>query len=85
MLQSPQPLALMISDVGLPGMNGRQLAEVARTLRENLQVLFITGYAETAMAQDDFLAPGMQLISKPFELSQLQARVTQMLDKQSCG
>lgn len=84
-LQSPQPLALMISDVELPGMNGRQLAEVARTLRENLQVLFITGYAETAMAQDDFLAPGMQLISKPFELSQLQARVTQMLDKQTCG
>lgn len=69
----------MVSDVGLPGMNGRQLAEIARKLRPGLQVLFITGYAETAMARDDFLAPGMQVISKPFELSQLHTRVAQML------
>lgn len=79
LLHASQPIALMVSDVGLPGMNGRQLAEIARKLRPGLQVLFITGYAETAMARDDFLAPGMQLISKPFELSQLHTRVAQML------
>ncbi|MFG0634784.1 ATP-binding protein [Pseudomonas sp. xss_2] len=80
-LHSPRPLALLISDVGLPGMNGRQLAEIARQLRPDLPVLFITGYAETAMAREDFLAPGMQLICKPFELSHLQQRVARMLGK----
>ncbi|MEG9625420.1 hybrid sensor histidine kinase/response regulator [Pseudomonas sp. HMSC08G10] len=79
LLNSPRQFALLISDVGLPGMNGRQLAQIARKRRPGLQVLFITGYAETAMARDDFLDPGMQLICKPFELSQLQARVMQML------
>ena len=79
LLERPQPFALMVSDVGLPGMSGRQLAQIARKRQPELQVLFITGYAETAMARDDFLEPGMQLISKPFELCQLRARVAHML------
>lgn len=78
-LRSSQAVDLLLSDVGLPGMNGRQLAEIARTLRPQLPVLFITGYAETAMAREAFLAPGMQLICKPFELKQLQDQVAQML------
>ncbi|CAM4025796.1 Blue-light-activated protein [Pseudomonas reidholzensis] len=81
-LQSPQPIALLISDVGLPGMNGRQLAEIARKLRPDLPVLFITGYAETAMAREDFLEAGMQLICKPFELGHLQEQVARILGKQ---
>ncbi len=80
-LRSTQPVDLLISDVGLPGMNGRQLAEIARNLRPRLPVLFITGYAETAMAREGFLEAGMHLISKPFELKQLQAQVTQILGK----
>lgn len=80
-LRSEQSVDLLISDVGLPGMNGRQLAEIARTLRPGLAVLFITGYAETAMAREGFLAPGMQLICKPFELKALQQQVAQMLGK----
>jgi CheY-like chemotaxis protein len=47
-LASDQRIDLMISDVGLPGMNGRQLAEVARKHRPKLPILFITGYAEMA-------------------------------------
>jgi signal transduction histidine kinase/ActR/RegA family two-component response regulator len=84
-LHSPRPLALLISDVGLPGMNGRQLAEIAQQLRPDLPVLFITGYAETAMARENFLGPGMQLICKPFELNHLQQRVAGMLGKRSSG
>lgn len=80
-LHSTQPIALMISDVGLPGMNGRQLAEIARKLRPDLPVLFITGYAETAMARKEFLGPGMQLMCKPFELKQVQERVAGILGK----
>lgn len=80
-LRSAQPVDLLITDVGLPGMNGRQLAEIARSLRPRLPVLFITGYAETAMAREGFLGADMHLICKPFELQQLQARVTQILGK----
>nr|WP_225932863.1 response regulator [Pseudomonas oryzicola] len=78
-LRSSQPVDLLLTDVGLPGMNGRQLAEIARNLRPRLPILFITGYAETAMARDGFLEAGMYLMGKPFELQQLQALVKQIL------
>lgn len=78
-LRSAHPVDLLVSDVGLPGMNGRQLAEIARSLRPRLPVLFITGYAETAMSREGFLATGMHLICKPFELKALQAQVAQIL------
>ncbi|MDD0976981.1 ATP-binding protein [Pseudomonas fontis] len=79
LLRAPERIDLLISDVGLPGMNGRQLAEIARTLRPGLKVLFITGYAENATARMSFLDPGMQMISKPFSFSQLASKVAQML------
>lgn len=78
-LRASQPIDLLISDVGLPGMNGRQLAEIARSLRPRLPVLFITGYAETAMAREGFLGCDMHLICKPFELRQLQEQVAMIL------
>ncbi|WP_164555379.1 response regulator, partial [Pseudomonas viridiflava] len=65
-IESGQRIDLMISDVGLPGMNGRQLAEIGRQIRPDLKVLFITGYAEHAAVRGGFLDPGMQLITKPF-------------------
>jgi len=70
---------LMISDVGLPGMNGRQLAEVARDLIPDLKVLFITGYAANAVNKSAFLADGMDMISKPFDLEQLARKIRAML------
>ena len=79
LLRSRTPIDLLVSDVGLPGMNGRQLAEVARTLRPGLKVLFITGYAENATARMGFLDPGMQMINKPFKFTQLTRKVAQML------
>ncbi|MDD2058028.1 ATP-binding protein [Pseudomonas sp. GD03860] len=81
LLRSDTAVMLLVSDVGLPGMNGRQLAEIARKLRPGLRVLFITGYAENALARGGYLDPGMQMISKPFEFSQLTAKVAQMLGK----
>ncbi len=77
-LQSGEPLDLLISDVGLPGMNGRQLADVARQLRPGLRVLFMTGYAEQA-ASSGFLDSGMDLISKPFTIELLASRIRGML------
>ncbi|WP_166367270.1 ATP-binding protein [Pseudomonas akapageensis] len=79
-LESAQHIDLMISDVGLPGMNGRQLAEIGRQLRPGLKVLFITGYAEHAEVRAGFLEPGMQMISKPFAFELLSAKVREMIE-----
>lgn len=78
-LQSSQRIDLLISDVGLPGMNGRQLAEIGRQVRPGLRVLFITGYAEHAAVRGGFLDPGMQMITKPFTFDLLTAKVREMI------
>ncbi|KPC25581.1 PAS-like protein [Pseudomonas syringae pv. cilantro] len=79
-LESGQRIDLLISDVGLPGMNGRQLAEIARQLRPELKVLFITGYAEHAAVRAGFLETGMQLITKPFAFDHLTSKVREMIE-----
>ncbi len=78
-LTSNTPIDLLISDVGLPGMNGRQVAEIARQHRPDLKVLFVTGYAEHATGQAPFLTPGMEMVTKPFALDALALRVREML------
>lgn len=78
-LQSDQRIDLLLSDIGLPGISGRQLAEIARQLRPQLKVLFITGYAPDAEVRDDFLAPGMDMLTKPFSIDILGARVRQLI------
>ncbi|WP_263145322.1 response regulator [Pseudomonas sp. RIT-PI-AD] len=70
---------LLLTDVGLPGMNGRQLAEHARELHPDLRVLFATGYAEGAEVRGGFLDVGMDMIAKPFSLDDLAAKVRGML------
>jgi signal transduction histidine kinase len=72
-------VSTVLSDVGLPGMNGRQLAEIGRQLRPDLRVLFITGYAEHAAVRGGFLDPGMQMITKPFTFDLLTAKVREMI------
>ncbi|WP_129641758.1 GAF domain-containing hybrid sensor histidine kinase/response regulator [Peristeroidobacter agariperforans] len=71
---------LLISDVGLPGFNGRQLADAACAHRPDLKVLFITGYAHNAAVSNDLLAPGMQMITKPFALETLAERIRDMIE-----
>jgi len=70
---------LLVTDVGLPGMNGRQLADQARETRPELKILFITGYAESVAMADGFLQPGMEMITKPFDLGNLSRRVRAMV------
>ncbi len=78
-VRSKQRFEVMISDIGLPGMNGRQLAEQALQLYPSLKILLITGYAENATLADGFLKPGMNLMTKPFAVSALRRRVADML------
>jgi CheY-like chemotaxis protein len=78
-LSSGQRLDLMISDVGLPGMTGRELAEVARGHHPDLPILFVTGYAENAAIRSGFLGANMQMITKPFALDVLARKIGEML------
>src|SRR5690606_15180156 len=80
MLQGAERIDLLITDVGLPGMNGRQLAEIARQQRPALQVLFITGYAPSAENRSDFLDAGMDMLAKPFSIDELALRVRKMIE-----
>lgn len=78
-LQSADRIDLLISDVGLPGLNGRQLAEVARQTRPDLRVLFITGYSAMAASRSEFLEPGMDMITKPFAMDVLASKIRSMI------
>jgi len=78
-LQSDARIDLVVTDVGLPGMNGRALADAAREIRPGLKFLLITGYAENAALARGFLAPGMAMVTKPFAVGTLAARIREML------
>jgi PAS domain S-box-containing protein len=78
-LRMGERIDLLVTDVGLPGMNGRQLADQARETRPDLKVLFITGYAESVAIADGFLQPGMEMITKPFDLDNLSRRIRNMV------
>jgi len=78
-LNSKRRIDLLVSDVGLPGMNGRQLADHARERRPDLKVLFITGYAENAIMANGFLDHRMAMMTKPFAVDALASRVRSMI------
>ena len=80
-LQSGVRIDLLITDVGLPGgLNGRQVADAGRAKRPDLKVLFVTGYAENAVIGNGHLDPGMQVITKPFAINSLAARVREIIE-----
>jgi len=74
-LQGAERLDALVTDVGLPGLNGRQLADAARLGQPGLPVLFMTGYAESAVITSETLAPTMEMIIKPFAMELLLERV----------
>ncbi|RON45726.1 response regulator [Pseudomonas frederiksbergensis] len=69
-----QHIDLMMTDVGLPVMDGRELAVQARMLRPGLPILFASGYAESIEAP-----PDMHVIGKPFSIDQLRDKVKKIL------
>ncbi len=79
-LQSDARIDLLITDVGLPGgLNGRQMADAARVGRPDLKVLFITGFAENALFDNGQLEPGMSVLTKPFAVDTLAARIRELI------
>ncbi|KQT44614.1 histidine kinase [Aureimonas sp. Leaf454] len=71
----------LVTDVGLPnGMNGRQVADAARELRQGLKVLFVTGYAESAILSQGHLGPDMEVVTKPFQMEAVTERIRSLIE-----
>ena len=77
-LRRPTPIDILITDLGLPGIGGRELAETGRMLHPEMKILFITGYGDRSQRQHT-APPGQLLLNKPFSMSTLAARVHEML------
>jgi PAS domain S-box-containing protein len=80
-LESDVNIDLLVTDVGLPnGMSGKEMVDAARVKRPELKVLFITGYAENAAITNGHLEPGMRVMSKPFSMDKLAARIRSIIE-----
>jgi len=80
-IRGKKRIDLLVTDIGLPGLNGRQLADAARVIRPGLKVLFMTGYAENAAQAQGFLEPGMAMVTKPFPIDLLATRIRGMIEQ----
>ena len=78
-LASGIPVDLLITDIGMPGMSGRQLAERARAARPELKVLFMTGYAANATLNDIVPSPATQVLAKPFPVEKLAGMIRTLI------
>ena len=76
----PEPIHLLITDVIMPGMSGRQLADRLRELRPGLKVLFVSGYTDDAIIRHGMLEPGIAFLQKPFTPESLTRKVREVLD-----
>jgi DNA-binding NtrC family response regulator len=79
-LDQEPSIKLLFTDVVMPDVNGKKLAEEALRRRPGLKVLFTTGYTANAVVHGGVLDPGVRFISKPFTLDQLAAKVRSVLD-----
>jgi len=79
-LREHPEIGLLLTDVVMPGMNGRQLAEAAQAIAARLKVLYMTGYSRNAIIHQGRLDPGVELIQKPVAVDQLGATVRKLLD-----
>ncbi len=80
-LQGDTAIDLLLTDVGLPGMNGEELAAAARQARPELPILFATGFAEIVHIDGSELATRMSMIAKPFSIDALRDKVNGMLGR----
>src|ERR1044071_9097784 len=79
------PIDLLITDVIAPGMSGPMLADKLSALQPDLKVLYISGYDNTHVVQKYVVERGHALLSKPFTVAELQAKVREMLSRATTG
>lgn len=75
------PIHLTLTDVIMPGMSGRKLAEQIVSARPGMKVLYMTGYTDDMVVQHKVLEPGVALLQKPFDKVQLARTVRSVLDR----
>jgi CheY-like chemotaxis protein len=80
MIEAGQRVDLLFTDVVMPEMSGRLLADRLLALKPDLKVLFTTGYTRNAIVRNGVLDSGTQLLPKPFSLDDLAAKIRSMLD-----
>jgi signal transduction histidine kinase/PAS domain-containing protein len=80
MIAAGQDVTLLFTDIIMPGMTGRQLADKAILLLPQLKVVFTTGYTRNAVVHNGVLDPGTNFLPKPFGLDQLAAKIVEVLD-----
>ena len=80
LLEAHPEIVLLFTDIVMPDVNGRVLAERAKLRRPDLKVLFTTGYTRNAIVHNGVLDAGVQLIGKPFTLAELSEQVRDVLD-----
>jgi len=71
---------LLLTDVIMPGMNGRELAQRITEIRPNVKVLYMSGYTENVIGHNGTLDAGIRLLQKPFNLRDLKSKVREVLD-----
>jgi two-component system, cell cycle sensor histidine kinase and response regulator CckA len=71
---------LLVTDVIMPGMNGRQLAEQVKQISPSTRILYVSGYTSNAIVHYGVLDPGLRFLPKPFSLAALVAKVREVLD-----
>jgi PAS domain S-box-containing protein len=81
--QASRRIDLLLTDVVMPGMDGRELGRLAQELRPGLRVLYMTGYSRNAVVHQGRLDEGVQLLQKPISQALLAARVRDILDRKS--
>ncbi len=77
----PEPIHLLMTDLMMPKMNGKELADEIKKRRPKTKILFISGYAREVLAQQGFLESGIHLFQKPFELDDLAMEIRKILDE----
>ncbi len=76
----PGQIHLVLTDVVMPGMSGREMADRLSSLRPDMKVLYVSGYTDNAIVQHGVLEPGIHLLQKPFTPGALQRRIREILD-----
>jgi signal transduction histidine kinase/ActR/RegA family two-component response regulator len=82
MLEQQPQIAMLFTDIVMPEMNGRKLADAARALKPDIKILYTTGYTRNAVVHNGMLDAGVAFLPKPFTIAQLAVKIRAVLDGQ---
>lgn len=81
LLQEEPKVDLVLTDVIMPGINGREMGRRAQQIRPGIKILYMTGYSRNAVVHQGRLDEGVELLEKPISQAKLALRVREMLDR----